>query len=644
MIPALSEGTQIHASAIKLQFIADTYVQNALIKFYCECRRIGDARKVFDKMSERSDVSWNCIVGGYAELGCWEDVKVLFWSMVEQFSVAPSFVVLVRMLNACTRSGDYHSGRRVHRYIEENGVGLSLNLGNALMNMYVKFGEMGVARQLFFRMPDRDVVSWTTLVSGYAGLGCLKASREIFDTMPERNVVTWNAMISGYVHNACFKEAVLLFEEMLVLDVKPDKATIVSLLSACAVLGDLLTGRTIHGYIEKVCFDPTLDLSNSLLGMYSKCRSMDSAECLFETMAVRNEVTWTLLMAGYVKCGEKEVALEIFNKMPCKDAISWNAVIAAFSQCNYFKEALGLFQEMQKTEFSSNALTLVSILSVCARVGSLELGKWAHSFIDRNNIEMDAHLGSSLIDMYAKCGCIELSLEVFNNVLLQKDVITWSTMIRGLAMHGHGKLALDLFRKMLDEGVTPDGITFIGVLSACSHGGLVEEGCHFFHLMTQIYGIPPEAEHYSCMVDLFGRRGLLSEAKDFIENISTTSNGESIWGAFLGACRIHGNVELAEYAASRLLEMDPNNSSAYVLLSNVYAKASKWDKVGVIRNMMTDNGVQKVPGCSSIEVNGAVHEFFARDVSHPQSKEIYMMLHGLEKQLESSSHIVFVKM
>ncbi|XXG68010.1 hypothetical protein AAC387_Pa06g1213 [Persea americana] len=399
MIHALSEGTQIHASAIKLQFIADTYVQNALIKFYCECRRIGDARKVFDKMSERSDVSWNCIVGGYAELGCWEDVKVLFWSMVEQFSVAPSFVVLVRMLNACTRSGDYHSGRRVHRYIEENGVGLSLNLGNALMNMYVKFGEMGVARQLFFRMPDRDVVSWTTLVSGYAGLGCLKASREIFDTMPERNVVTWNAMISGYVHNACFKEAVLLFEEMLVLDVKPDKATIVSLLSACAVLGDLLTGRTIHGYIEKVCFDPTLDLSNSLLGMYSKCRSMDSAECLFETMAVRNEVTWTLLMAGYVKCGEKEVALEIFNKMPCKDAISWNALIAAFSQCNYFKEALGLFQEMQKTEFSSNALTLVSIVSVCARVGSLELGKWAHSFIDRNNIEMDAHLGSSLIDM-----------------------------------------------------------------------------------------------------------------------------------------------------------------------------------------------------------------------------------------------------
>lgn len=216
MIPALSEGTQIHGSAIKLHYIADTYVQNALIKFYCECGRIRDARKVFDQMSERSDVSWNCIVGGYAELGCWEDVKVLFWSMVEQFYVAPSLIVLVRMLNACTRSGDFDSGKRVHLYIEENGVGLSLNLGNALMNLYVKFGEMGVARQLFFRMPDRDVVSWTTLVGGYAGLGCWKQARQLFDTMPERNVVSWNAMISGHVHSACFKEAVLLFEEMLV--------------------------------------------------------------------------------------------------------------------------------------------------------------------------------------------------------------------------------------------------------------------------------------------------------------------------------------------------------------------------------------------------------------------------------------------
>lgn len=424
---------------------------------------------------------------------------------------------------------------------------------------------------------------------------------------------------------------------------KPDKATVVSVLSACVGLEDLLTGRTVHGYIEKVGINLTLDLSNSLLGMYSKCRSMDSAECLFERMAIRNEVTWTFLMVGYVKCGEKEVALEIFNKMPCKDTVSWNALIASFSQCNYFNEALSLFQEMQRTEFSSNALTLVSILSVCARVGALELGKWVHSFIDRNNVEMDAHLGSSLIDMYAKCGCIELSLEVFNN-MSHKDVLTWSTMIQGLAMHGHGKLALVLFRKMLDEGVQPDGITFIGVLSACSHGGLVEEGCHFFHLMTQIYGIPPEIEHYSCMVDLFGRRGLLSEAKDFIENISATSHGESIWGAFLGACTIHGNVELAEYATSHLLEMDPDNSGAYVLLSNIYAKASRWNKVGMVRNMMKDNGVQKVPGCSLIEVNGAVHEFFAGDVSHPQSKEIYITLRGMEKQSESSGHIVLVSM
>ncbi|XP_058106120.1 pentatricopeptide repeat-containing protein At3g22690-like [Magnolia sinica] len=637
-ISAFSEGTQLHGCAVKVEAVADPCVQNALIGMYSACGMIGDARLAFDKMPERTCVSWNCMIASYAEIGCWEDMKSLFWLMVEQSSLAPSSITLVRMITACTRSGDFNSGKRVHRYIEENHVVLSVHLGNALMNMYARFGEMETAHKLFDEMPESDVVSWTTLVSGYAGVGCLEHSRKLFGKMPNRNVVTWNAMIAGYILNGCFKEAAFLFGEMLALDVKPDKASIVSMLSACVQLGDLRMGRTLHAYVEKVRTNFPLELVNSLIEMYSKCGSMDPAEALFKRMEVKNEISWTLMVVGYVKCGEKEVALEIFNKMPHKDGVSWNALTSALAHCNYFSEALSLFHEMQRAEVSSNDLTLVSLLSACGRVGALELGKWIHAYVDRNNIVMDAHLASSLIDMYAKCGCIELSLEVFDD-MPKKDVLTWTMMIQGLAMHGHGKHALNLFNQMMQEGVQPDGITFIGVLSACSHGGFVDEGRHYFNLMTQVYGISPKTEHYSCMVDLFGRCGLLSEVEDFMKNIPTNSNGEAIWGALLGACRIHGNVELAEYAMNHLLELDPSNSGAYVLLSNVYAKASQWADVVKVRNMMKGNGIQKMPGCSLIEVNGTVHEFFAGDISHPQSKEICLLLDEMEQQLESSNHL-----
>ncbi|XP_077240194.1 pentatricopeptide repeat-containing protein At3g22690-like [Tasmannia lanceolata] len=639
-ILALSEGTQIHGYVIKIEGGLDPFVQNTLMKLYSLCGRISSARRLFDKMRERNVVSWNCIIGGYAEMGCWEDVKSLFWLMVEEFGSVPSSITMMRMITACTRSGDYDSGRRIHRYIEENRIDLSLNLGNALVNMYAKFGEMDIALRIFDQLPDRDVVSWTTLISGYVGLGCLELARAIFDKMPARNVVAWNAMISGYVQNGSFQDAVSLFKEMLVSDLKLDKATFVSVLSACGLLGDLLMGRMVHGYIEKLGLDMTLDLVNSLLSMYSKCGNMDTAEWLFNQMTTRNEISWTLMMLGYVKCGAKDVAQEIFNEMPCKDVVSWNALISVFTQCNYFNEALGLFQEMQMSMVNPNGLTLVSVLSACATIGALELGKWIHTYIERNNIEMDVHLCSSLIDMYAKCGCIDLSLEVFNN-MPNRDVLTWSTMIGGLSMHGRGNLALKLFKEMLEIGLQPDGIMFIGVLSACSHAGLVDEGRHYFNLMTQTYGISPEIEHYGCMVDLFGRRGLLIEAKELIESIPKTSNGAAIWGAFLGACRIHGNVELAEYATNHLLEVDPSNSGAYVLLSNVYAEASQWDGVGKVRNVMRGKGVQKAPGCSSIEVNGVVHEFFAGDFSHAQCKEISMLLDGMKKQLEYG-HVVAI--
>ena len=416
---------------------------------------------------------------------------------------------------------------------------------------------------------------------------------------------------------------------------KIEKATIVSTLSACARSGDLFTGKVIHGYISKVGIYMTVDLLHSILGLYSKCGDIDSAELLFNKMCFKNEISWTLMVVGYVTCGAKEAALYLFKEMPCKDVASWNALITTLAQCNHFDEALDIFEDMQKKKVTPNCLTLVSTLSACSRVGALELGKWIHAYIERNNIKMDAQVSSSLIDMYAKCGCIELALDVFSEIS-HKDLLAWSTVIGGLAMNGHNKLALEFFRQMEECGVQPDAVTFVGVLSACSHAGLVEEGKYYFNLMIQTYGISPTTEHYGCMVDLYSRLGLLRDAKDFIDRISISSNEETIWGALLGACSIHGHVELAEYATSQLLEVDPASSGAYVLMSNVYAKASKWDKVGKLRKMMKRKGIEKVPGCSSIEVNGVVHEFFVGDASHPDSGDIYMMLDGLEKLMETA--------
>ncbi|KAJ0981660.1 hypothetical protein J5N97_009915 [Dioscorea zingiberensis] len=572
----------------------------------------------------------------YNEMGMWENVKSLFWEMVEEFVVDPSSVTLVRMITACTRSGDLDSGKLVHRYIEENGFPVCLTLENALMNMYAKSGEMGEARRLYNQMSDPDVVSSTTLVSGYASSGLVELACEVFDSMPTRNTVAWNAMLSAYVLNGHFEGAISLFKEMLILDVQTDEATIVTILSACSRSENLLIGQVIHGYVCKVPIFKTRELLHSLIGLYSKCGVMEAAELLFQKMDVKNEVSWTLMMEGYVRTGRKEVALEIFHNMPSKDLASWNALITVLVQYNFFNEALVIFVEMQRIKVSPNCITLVSTLSACAGARALDLGKWIHAFIKRNDIVMDSTLCSALIDMYAKCGCIELSLEVFES--MQSKDLVWSTIIGGLAMHGHSKLALEYFEQMTDCGVVPDSIAFIGVLSACSHAGLIEEGKHYFHLMTEVYGISPTSEHCGCMVDLFARQGLLREAKDFIDGIYISSNGVAIWGALLGACSIYGNVELAEYAARNLLMIDPTNAGAYVLLSNVYAKASQWSDVRKVRNTMKEQRIDKIPGCSSIEVNGVAHEFFVGDASHPQCEEIYMMLNRLEKMLQN--HVI----
>ncbi|XP_058090782.1 pentatricopeptide repeat-containing protein At5g48910-like isoform X2 [Magnolia sinica] len=365
--------------------------------------------------------------------------------------------------------------------------------------------------------------------------------------------------------------------------------------------------------------------------MYTNCGSVDFACRLFDKMFDFNVVSCNAMMSGYLKVGDLGSARSLFDKMPERDLVSWSTVIAGCVQLGDIKKALELFTEMQDLRIRADEVILASLLSASAQMGALYRGKWFHAYIYRSNVKLDVVLSTSLIDMYSKCGGVDIALRVFR-LMPKKDTLAWNAIITGLAMNGCGEKSLGVFLEMQSEGKRPDDVTFIGVLCACSHAGLLDEGFRYFECMTRDYRINPRIEHYGCMVDLLGRAGLLEDAQDFISRMPVEPNA-AIWGALLGGCIIHGNVELGECVGRLLIELEPHHSGRYVLLSNLYANANRWDDARNIREMMKEKGVQKIPGQSTIEAMGAVHEFVMGDRSHPQTKEIYHMLDEMAKQL-----------
>lgn len=335
----------------------------------------------------------------------------------------------------------------------------------------------------------------------------------------------------------------------------------------------------------------------------------------------------------------------MFVKCPDrKSVVLWNAAISGFIKNGCSKNALELFDQMLQIkggelEVKPDAITVVSVLAACADLGALDVGEWIHDYAIKNGIGLDVFVGTALVDMYAKCGSIELARKVFND-MTERNVLSWTVMIRGLAMCGHGNDALMLFSKMVEEGVRPDSVTFVGVLSACSHSGLVDEGQRIFTSMTRDFGVLPKAEHYSCMVDLFSRAGLLNEALEFIQTMPIKPQA-ALWGSLLSACRQNPkDVELAEFVASQLMEIEPDNDATYVLLSNIYAYNNMWDDVAKLRRWMKDRGIRKTPGCSFIEVNGVVYEFIVGDKSHPRTEEVYGMMEEMELRLEELGYVM----
>ncbi|KAL5065050.1 hypothetical protein RYX36_026787 [Vicia faba] len=438
--------------------------------------------------------------------------------------------------------------------------------------------------------------------------GYVDDGRRLFDEIPTKDVVSWNAMIAGYVQSGRFEEAIVCFYEMQEANISPNKTTMVSLLSACGHTGSRELGNWIGSWVRDNGFGLNLQLTNALIDMYSRC-------------------------------GEIDTARELFDGIEEKDVISWNTMIGGYTYLSLYEEALALFDVMLRSNVNPNDVTFLGILRACACLGALDLGKWVHAYIDKKlKSSSNTSLWTSLIDMYAKCGCIEAAERVFRSMHC-RNLASWNAMLSGFAMHGHAERALELFSEMINKGLfQPDDITFVGVLSACTQAGLVDLGHHYFRLMMHDYGISPKLQHYGCMIDLLARAGKFEEAEMLMKNMEMEPDG-AIWGCLLSACKAHGRVELGEYVAERLFQLEPENAGAFVLLSNIYAGAGKWDDVARIRTRLNDKGMKKVPGCTSIEIDGIVHEFLVGDKFHPECKNIYRMLDEVDKLLEENGFV-----
>ncbi|XP_022740228.1 pentatricopeptide repeat-containing protein ELI1, chloroplastic [Durio zibethinus] len=471
------------------------------------------------------------------------------------------------------------------------------------------------------------------LQRSYSSRGRLDYSVALFKRTLNPNIFLYTSIINAYALHGLSLEALFIYTRMLFEGVQPNEFTFSSILKSCSIEH----GKMLHSQVIKLGFDSDLYVKTGLVDLYARGGDVGSAQLVFERMLEKSLVSLTAMLTCYAKHGELEEARVLFDEMVKKDVVCWNVMIDGYAQHGMPNEALVLFRRMLAAKARPNEITILAVLSACGQLGALESGRWLHSYIENNDIQVNVRVATALLDMYSKCGSLEDARLVFDRIP-DKDVVAWNSMIIGYALHGFSRDALELFQEMCRIGLRSTDITFIGVLGACGHAGLVKEGWSFFNAMRDEYDIEPKIEHYGCMVNLLGRAGQLEEAYELVKNMKMEPD-PVLWGALLGACRLHGNLDMGEKIAESLVGHNLANSGTCILLSNMYAAKGNWEGVARIRTLMKDSGVQKEPGCSSIEVNNRVHEFLAGDLKHPKSKEIYLMLEEMNGWLKAHGYI-----
>lgn len=430
---------------------------------------------------------------------------------------------------------------------------------------------------------------------------------KLFSWTHQPNLFMWNTIIRGYsINDLSSLKAIALYKDMHLSGISSNSFTFGFVLKACCNLPRLEEGKMVHSQVLKIGLDYETHVVNGLLKLYTTCGRVYEARDLFDEMSERDLVSWSTMVSGYVQNG-------------CSN------------------EALVLFKQMQAQNVKADEFTLASVVGACGDMGALDLGKWVHSYIDKEGIDIDIVLGTSLVDMYSKCGSLDNAIRVFEG-MSKRDVMAWSTMIGGCAIHGFGEKALKMFHAMKSANVRPNSVTFTSVLCACSHSGLVKEGCQYFNSMSLEYGITPQIEHYGCMVDLFCRAGLVLRAHKFIQEMPIKPNAV-LWRTLLGACKTHGYKELGESITREVLELEPHSAENYVLVSNVYASLGRWSSVSKVRSQMKHKKAKRQHGWSSIEMGFVVHQFVMGDELHPEIRQIYQMLDQMAKKLKQEGHV-----
>ncbi|CAO2205772.1 unnamed protein product [Urochloa humidicola] len=474
---------------------------------------------------------------------------------------------------------------------------------NCLLAGYARVpgpGRLADARHLFDQIPHPDAVSYNTLLSCHFANGDVDGARRLFSAMPVRDITSWNTMVSGLSKNSALEEAKSVFRAMPVRNAVSWNAMVAALASS----GD-----------------------------------MGAAEEWFRNAPEKKDaVLWTAMLTGYMDVGDVQKAMEFFEAMPVRNLVSWNAMVSGYVKNSRAGDALRVFKTMvESATVQPNASTLSSVLLGCSNLSAVEFGRQIHQWCVKLPLSRSMTVGTSLVSMYCKCGNLDDACKLFDE-MRTRDVVAWNAMISGCAQHGDGRKAIKLFGKMKNEGVVPDWITFVAVLTACIHTGLCDFGMRCFETMQGIYGIEPRIEHYSCMVDLLCRAGLLERAVNMIQSMPFEPH-PSAYGTLLTACRIYKNLEFAEFAAVKLIEQDPQNAGAYVQLANIYAIANRWADVSRVRRWMKDNAVVKTPGYSWIEIKGVRHEFRSNDRLHPQLDLIHDKLDRLEELMKAMGYI-----
>ena len=476
----------------------------------------------------------------------------------------------------------------------------------------------------------------------FSNLGSFSYATNVFRMINNPDLRVYNIMIRAC---ASVKEnddirscrPVVLYKKMLCNGVVPNCLTFPFLVKDCTRKLDDATGQCIHAQVIKFGFCSDIFVGNSLICFYTACGLLNHARRLFDEMSIRDVVTWNSIIIGHLRNGELDSALDLFRNMSTKNIITWNSIITGLVQGGRAKESLELFQEMQVLSddmVKPDKITIASVLSACANLGAIDHGKWVHGYLRRRGLECDIVMGTALVNMYGKCGQVDQAFEIFKE-MPEKDVSAWTSMISVFALNGLGDKAFDCFLEMERAGVKPNSVTFVGLLSACAHSGLVEKSRWCFDAMRSVYSIEPQVYHYACMVDILSRAKLFEEAESLVRSLPMRPDAY-VWGALLGGCQMHGNTELGEKVACHLIGLEPLNHAFYMNLHDIYAKAGRFDSARRIRNLMKERGIKKeIPGCSMIEINGMVHEFSVGGSSEVENmEEVLLILNELSNEMK----------